>query len=183
MQQQQQQQQVRLGSSRLSAFSAVTLNSKNGVVVGETFDSPANPATATATATAAAARTLEKNSADPLIALVDKKISGEEFIDVAGSHRFRCNVDGCEKTFSRREHLKRHLVIHGGEKQFACPVCAKSFNRNDNLAAHLHVHSPMSKKNLKRARKLPRERKAHLLLQSQPSQPRPGPEAEAEGDE
>lgn len=63
-----------------------------------------------------------------------------------------CNVEGCAKCFSRREHLKRHVLsIHTHEKPFKCPFpsCEKFFSRRDNLIQHGKVHgeSPTLKNN------------------------------------
>lgn len=52
----------------------------------------------------------------------------------------------CEKTFTRKYHLERHLVhtsCNPGtyEKQeFSCEVCNKVFSRVDNLRMHLRAH-------------------------------------------
>ena len=37
----------------------------------------------------------------------------------------KCN--DCDKAFKEKHVLKRHLLIHYGEKQFICDVCEKSF--------------------------------------------------------
>jgi KRAB domain-containing zinc finger protein len=53
-------------------------------------------------------------------------------------------VHACEKcgsTFARREGLRRHMVIHSGERAFECGVCHKSFSRSDNLRAHIKIHA------------------------------------------
>lgn len=34
---------------------------------------------------------------------------------------YACEI--CEKTFTRKAHLKRHLRIHAPVKQFQCPHC------------------------------------------------------------
>jgi len=51
--------------------------------------------------------------------------------------RFICNLADCQRCFARKEHLKRHLRSHRGEKPFSCPCCKASFSRSDIMLQHM----------------------------------------------
>ncbi len=53
--------------------------------------------------------------------------------------QFRCEV--CDKTFARREGLKRHTEIHLNERNYRCGACDKTFNTGSQLSMHMtRVH-------------------------------------------
>lgn len=47
----------------------------------------------------------------------------------------------CDRSFARREHLKRHLRNHGTLKRFACPLCKKTFARRSVLRRRVSILS------------------------------------------
>ncbi|KAI8871443.1 hypothetical protein GQ42DRAFT_113577, partial [Ramicandelaber brevisporus] len=55
---------------------------------------------------------------------------------------FICNVAGCNRAFTRRTHLLRHMNIHTKTQSFKCPVegCGRQFSRKDNMMAHVGRH-------------------------------------------
>ncbi|KAJ2664691.1 hypothetical protein IWW48_000638 [Coemansia sp. RSA 1200] len=54
------------------------------------------------------------------------------------SKPFTCSI--CDSRFGRLEHVKRHQLVHTGQRQFGCPCCNKLFARKDNMIQHLRAH-------------------------------------------
>ncbi|KAI4863587.1 hypothetical protein F4820DRAFT_426506 [Hypoxylon rubiginosum] len=57
--------------------------------------------------------------------------------------RFSCNWPGCDKIYSRAEHLQRHQLNHEPKTIYTCdvPDCTQTFVRPDLLARHKKRHS------------------------------------------
>ncbi|XP_071600402.1 zinc finger protein 770 isoform X2 [Heliangelus exortis] len=51
---------------------------------------------------------------------------------------YQCSI--CFKTFRSPSNLKRHYVIHAGQKPFECLVCGKSFRQASHLKRHCLIH-------------------------------------------
>ncbi|VDK71479.1 unnamed protein product [Onchocerca ochengi] len=58
-----------------------------------------------------------------------------------GQKPFACDWADCQKRFTRSDELQRHRRIHTGEKRFACGNCGKKFMRSDHLTKHEKTHS------------------------------------------
>ncbi|PHH65653.1 hypothetical protein CDD81_1739 [Ophiocordyceps australis] len=58
--------------------------------------------------------------------------------------RFACNHPGCDKKYSRTEHLQRHQLNHNPKEIFQCDVgdCSQRFVRLDLLVRHKKRHTP-----------------------------------------
>ena len=52
--------------------------------------------------------------------------------------KFLCNV--CGKRFIRSAYVRRHKLLHSGEKPYRCHICRKPFSRKDHLHSHLPCH-------------------------------------------
>ncbi|XP_068085554.1 gastrula zinc finger protein XlCGF7.1-like [Anabrus simplex] len=50
-----------------------------------------------------------------------------------------CNE--CGSKFSRKSHLRQHMVTHTGERPHSCKQCGKNFSQNGNLRRHLLTHT------------------------------------------
>ncbi|GFF61362.1 hypothetical protein IFM62136_04985 [Aspergillus lentulus] len=46
----------------------------------------------------------------------------------------------CSQSFSKEDHLARHVRRHTREKPFSCATCTKSFTRYDSLLRHARSH-------------------------------------------
>lgn len=59
-----------------------------------------------------------------------------------GERKFRCDVEGCHKTFKRSGHLKRHRLVHlppNQRERYRCwkQTCNKHYSTKYDLAAHM----------------------------------------------
>ncbi|XP_064470368.1 PR domain zinc finger protein 5-like [Ornithodoros turicata] len=55
------------------------------------------------------------------------------------TNTFCCQL--CPASFKQSYGLRRHMLIHSGEKQFKCPYCGRAFRYNHNLKTHVRSHT------------------------------------------
>jgi uncharacterized Zn-finger protein len=46
----------------------------------------------------------------------------------------------CNKTFTRPNHVAKHMQRHTGERPFECGVCGKKLSRMSTLREHMVLH-------------------------------------------
>jgi len=46
----------------------------------------------------------------------------------------------CGKQYKTAKYLKRHIIIHTGEKRYVCEICGMSFTHGGNLQNHSLTH-------------------------------------------
>lgn len=56
-----------------------------------------------------------------------------------GAKRFECTQAGCNKRFTRLEHMQRHALNHSGAGDFTCSRCSAHFRRPDLLGEPLDI--------------------------------------------
>ncbi|XP_054628942.1 zinc finger protein 12-like [Dunckerocampus dactyliophorus] len=65
--------------------------------------------------------------------------SGRRSKKVTGKKRFSCSV--CDRSFSFKRDLNRHMRTHTGEKPFSCSVCEERFARKSYMVSHVRTHT------------------------------------------
>ena len=56
--------------------------------------------------------------------------------------KFTCTLDECDKIFSSKYCLKRHIIsLHLGCKRHRCDICGKYFTQRQYLEEHTNTHT------------------------------------------
>lgn len=59
----------------------------------------------------------------------------------SGPKKFECTAKGCNKEYSTKFALQRHLYTHSGIKVFQCRFCSKSFSLLQYQQEHEFTHT------------------------------------------
>jgi len=60
-------------------------------------------------------------------------------LETMNADRNNTTCSKCKRTYSRPEHLQRHLLSHSGTAPYRCARCRKPFKRKDVLGRHLTI--------------------------------------------
>ena len=77
---------------------------------------------------------VEQNKCDP----IGSRRDGEQDQGKTTVY-YTCEI--CGKNFLQQNNLKRHNLLHSGERVYECDVCEKSFNTLGNLKQHQRIHT------------------------------------------
>ncbi|KAK2608248.1 hypothetical protein N8I77_006872 [Diaporthe amygdali] len=75
-------------------------------------------------------------AADPSLGAGEGRSAGKK----QSSKRFECTHTGCNKRFTRLEHMQRHALNHSEAGDFTCSRCSAHFRRPDLLERHMNRH-------------------------------------------
>ena len=59
---------------------------------------------------------------------------GEFFTKLSGTS-FQCKI--CDKKLKGGRNIKRHMLVHTGDKPYSCPCCPHKNSRIDKLREHM----------------------------------------------
>jgi hypothetical protein len=70
----------------------------------------------------------------PAVAVAVEGASAQELV-------FQCPEASCRRVFTQSSNLRRHMMVHTGERPFTCERCSRSFARKATLVTHERTHT------------------------------------------
>ena len=64
---------------------------------------------------------------------------------MTGERPYTCTHEGCGRTFTEHSSLRKHKLIHTGEKPYVCEICGKTFSQSGSRNAHQKRHAGANK--------------------------------------
>ena len=71
----------------------------------------------------------------------DEVYEKSENHNLAGPKLKGFHCDKCDKYFSTKTNLYRHINTHDGTKPYTCSLCKSSFTQNGSLKQHMLIHT------------------------------------------
>lgn len=69
-----------------------------------------------------------------------KRKSRDVGLQQSGVYRYKFACTECDKRYTLKSHLNRHMQLHTGEFSFYCPHCRKGFNSKNHCKDHMRTH-------------------------------------------
>jgi len=66
------------------------------------------------------------------------RLHAHMLIHSENNYKHICSV--CKKAFWRSDHLRKHMLVHTGEKPYTCNDCGGHFRTGSHLKTHMAVH-------------------------------------------
>nr|XP_020445475.1 uncharacterized protein LOC109954473 isoform X2 [Monopterus albus] len=127
-----------------SNLGAETIN-KTGVLEVSSYQEDENQASAlTACTLLSIPGSLQSTMSSPLSVCIPSTLSASMPTNISAHlsspvHQpFQCSL--CERSFSQRGSLNRHVRSHLGVRPFPCPRCPMTFSRQYRVTEHMRVH-------------------------------------------